>query len=204
MLQMKGFAMIKMIIMGPPGSGKGTQAARIAELFEIPAISTGDIFRQNIAELTPLGIESKQYIDNGDLVPDDLTNDMVRDRLGNPDVKNGFLLDGYPRTPQQVGELDSMLAIENQHLTAALLLTADDEELVKRLLDRAKVTGRSDDTDLVIRHRLDLYHEQTEPVVAMYAERGLLLTVNGDGEVDEVTERILAHIQKPPLVLSGQ
>ncbi|WP_416429839.1 adenylate kinase [Paenarthrobacter nicotinovorans] len=193
-----------MIIMGPPGSGKGTQAARIAELFEIPAISTGDIFRQNIAELTPLGIESKQYIDNGDLVPDDLTNDMVRDRLGNPDVKNGFLLDGYPRTPQQVGELDSMLAIENQHLTAALLLTADDEELVKRLLDRAKVTGRSDDTDLVIRHRLDLYHEQTEPVVAMYAERGLLLTVNGDGEVDEVTERILAHIQKPPLVLSGQ
>jgi len=204
MLQMKGFAMIKMIIMGPPGSGKGTQAARIAEWFEIPAISTGDIFRQNIAELTPLGIESKQYIDNGDLVPDDLTNDMVRDRLGNPDVKNGFLLDGYPRTPQQVGELDSMLAIENQHLTAALLLTADDKELVKRLLDRAKVTGRSDDTDLVIRHRLDLYHEQTEPVVAMYAERGLLLTVNGDGEVDEVTERILAHIQKPPLLLSGQ
>jgi len=204
MLQMKGFAMIKMIIMGPPGSGKGTQSARIAECFRIPAISTGDIFRQNIAKLTPLGIESKQYIDNGDLVPNVLTNQMVRDRLGYPDVKNGFLLDGYPRTPQQVGELDSMLASENQNLTAAVLLTADDEELVKRLLARAKVTGRSDDTEVVIRHRLDLYHEQTEPVVNMYAERGLLLSVNGAGEVDEVTERILAQIQKPPVVLIGR
>jgi len=196
--------MTKMIIIGPPGSGKGTQAARIAEWLGIPAISTGDIFRENMAKLTPLGIESKQYIDNGDLVPDSLTNQMVRDRLGYSDVENGFLLDGYPRTPQQVGELDSMLASENEHLTAALLLTADDEELVKRLLDRAKVTGRSDDTDVVIRHRLDLYHEQTEPVVAMYAERGLLLSVNGDGEVDEVTERILAQVQKPPVVLIGR
>ncbi|WP_416416277.1 adenylate kinase [Paenarthrobacter aromaticivorans] len=187
--------MIKMIIMGPPGSGKGTQAARIAELIGIPTISTGEIFRQNIAKLTPLGIKSKQYIDNGDFVPDVLTNQMVRDRLGNPDVRNGFLLDGYPRTPQQVGELDSMLAKENQHLTATLLLTADDEELLKRLLERAKVTGRSDDTEAVIRHRLDLYHEQTEPVVALYAERGLLLPVDGDGEVDEVTGRILAHIE---------
>ena len=196
--------MIKMIIMGPPGSGKGTQSARIAEWLRIPAISTGDIFRQNIAKLTPLGIESKQYIDNGDLVPDVLTNQMVRDRLGYPDVKNGFLLDGYPRTPQQVGELDSMLASENQNLTAAVLLTADDEELVKRLLARAKVTGRSDDTEVVIRHRLDLYHEQTEPVVNMYAERGLLLPVNGAGEVDEVTERIVAQLQKLPVVHMGR
>lgn len=204
MLQMKGFAMIRMIILGPPGSGKGTQAARIAELLGIPTISTGDIFRQNIAKLTPLGIKSKQYIDNGDFVPDVLTNQMVRDRLGNPDVRKGFLLDGYPRTPQQVGELDGMLANENQHLNAALLLTADDEELVKRLLDRAKVTGRSDDTEIVIRHRLDLYHEQTVPVVAMYAKRGLLLTVKGDGEVDEVTERILARIQRPTVVPIGR
>ncbi|QSZ51873.1 adenylate kinase [Paenarthrobacter ureafaciens] len=193
--------MIKMILMGPPGSGKGTQAARIAEWLGVPAISTGDIFRQNMAKLTSLGIKSKQYIDNGDLVPDAVTNQMVRERLGYPDVKNGFLLDGYPRTPQQVGELDSMLANGNEHLNAVLLLTADDGELVKRLLDRAKVTGRSDDTEVVIRHRLDLYHEQTQPVVAMYAERGLLLSINGVGEVDEVTERILTQLQKPSIAL---
>ena len=204
MFQMKGFAMTKMIILGPPGSGKGTQGARIAEWLGIPAISTGEIFRQNITKLTPLGFESKQYIDNGDLVPDRLTNQMVHDRLGYPDVKDGFLLDGYPRTPQQVGELDSMLANENQYLDAALLLTADDGELVRRLLGRAKVTGRSDDTEVVIRHRLDLYHEQTEPVVAMYVERGLLLTVNGDGDVDEVTEKILAHIQRPTIIPIGR
>ena len=196
--------MIRMIILGPPGSGKGTQAARIAELLGIPTISTGDIFRQNIAKLTPLGIKSKHYIDNGDFVPDVLTNQMVRDRLGNPDVREGFLLDGYPRTPQQVGELDSMLANENQYLDAALLLTADDGELVRRLLGRAKVTGRSDDTEVVIRHRLDLYHEQTESVVAMYAERDLLLTVKGDGDVDEVTEKILAHIQRPTIIPIGR
>ncbi|WOC63056.1 adenylate kinase [Paenarthrobacter sp. AT5] len=190
-----------MILMGPPGSGKGTQAARIAEWLGVPAISTGDIFRQNMAKLTSLGIKSKQYIDNGDLVPDAVTNQMVRERLGYPDVKNGFLLDGYPRTPQQVGELDSMLANGNEHLNAVLLLTADDGELVKRLLDRAKVTGRSDDTEVVIRHRLDLYHEQTQPVVAMYAERGLLLSINGVGEVDEVTERILTQLQKPSIAL---
>jgi len=193
--------MIKMILMGPPGSGKGTQAARIAEWLGVPAISTGDIFRQNMAKLTSLGIKSKQYIDNGDLVPDAVTNQMVRERLGYPDVKNGFLLDGYPRTPQQVGELDSMLANGNEHLNAVLLLTADDGELVKRLLDRARVTGRSDDTEVVIRHRLDLYHEQTQPVVAMYAERGLLLSINGVGEVDEVTERILTQLQKPSIAL---
>ena len=188
--------MISMIVMGPPGSGKGTQAARISERLAVPAISTGDIFRQNITDQTLLGVESRKYIDNGDFVPDSLTNRMVRDRLGKPDVIDGFLLDGYPRTTAQVAELDDILENENQHLDAALLLTADDEELVNRLLDRAKVTGRSDDTEVVIRHRLDLYHQQTEPVVALYAARGLLVTVGGHGEVDDVTNRIMTQIEE--------
>lgn len=185
-----------MIVMGPPGSGKGTQAARISERLAVPAISTGDIFRQNITDQTPLGVESRKYIDNGDFVPDSLTNRMVRDRLGKPDVIDGFLLDGYPRTTAQVAELDDILENENQHLDAALLLTADDEELVNRLLDRAKVTGRSDDTEVVIRHRLDLYHQQTDAVVALYAARGLLVTVGGHGEVDDVANRIMTQIEE--------
>lgn len=188
--------MSRMIVIGPPGSGKGTQAGRISGRLGVPAISTGDIFRQNITDLTPLGVESKQYIDNGDFVPDGLTNRMVRDRLENPDAMEGFLLDGYPRTTAQVTELDDILAHENRYLNAALLLTAEDEELVSRLLYRAKVTGRSDDTEVVIRHRLDLYHQQTEPVIAIYARRGILVTVKGNGGIDEVTDRIMTRIEK--------
>ncbi|MCY1204915.1 adenylate kinase [compost metagenome] len=188
--------MSRMIVIGPPGSGKGTQAGRISGRLGVPAISTGDIFRQNITDLTPLGVESKQYIDNGDFVPDGLTNRMVRDRLENPDAMEGFLLDGYPRTTAQVTELDDILAHENRYLNAALLLTAEDEELVSRLLYRAKVTGRSDDTEVVIRHRLDLYHQQTEPVIAIYAGRGILVTVKGNGGIDEVTDRIMTRIEK--------
>lgn len=196
--------MVRMIIMGPPGSGKGTQAARISKLLGVPAISTGDIFRQNIADQTPLGIESKKYIDNGDFVPDGLTNRMVRDRLGNPDVVDGFLLDGYPRTTAQVAELHDILEQEDRYLDGALLLTADDEELVKRLLVRAKQTGRSDDTEAVIRHRLDLYHRQTEPVVTMYAARALLMTVVGHGGVDEVTERIITQLEGSAIASMAQ
>lgn len=196
--------MVRMIIMGPPGSGKGTQAARISKLLGVPAISTGDIFRQNIADQTPLGIESKKYIDNGDFVPDGLTNRMVRDRLGNPDVVDGFLLDGYPRTTAQVAELHDILEQEDRYLDGALLLTADDEELVKRLLVRAKQTGRSDDTEAVIRHRLDLYHRQTEPVVTMYAARALLMTVVGHGGVDEVTERIISQLEGSAIASMAQ
>lgn len=186
--------MIRMVLMGPPGSGKGTQAARISARFGVPSISTGDIFRQNMTDLTPLGIGSKKYIDNGDFVPDGLTNRMVRDRLGHPDVANGFLLDGYPRTTAQIAELDDIVAHANHCLDAALLLTANDEELVTRLLDRAKLSGRSDDTELVIRHRLELYRQQTEPVAEIYDARGILLTVRGDGGIDEVTDRIATQI----------
>ncbi|WP_336712317.1 adenylate kinase [Arthrobacter sp. USHLN218] len=183
--------MTKMLIIGPPGSGKGTQASRISERLGIVAISTGDIFRANVKEETPLGIEAKKYIDKGDFVPDSVTNNMVRDRLKQDDVEPGFLLDGYPRTTAQVEELDSILADSEDSLDVVLQLTADDEELVKRLLSRAELEGRADDNETVIRHRLDLYHEQTEAVVARYAERGILTKVDGIGPIDEVTDRIM-------------
>lgn len=183
--------MPRMLIIGPPGSGKGTQAERISERLGVVAISTGDIFRSNVKSETPLGVEAKKYMDAGDLVPDRVTNKMVRDRLGESDVDDGFLLDGYPRTTAQIDYLDEILATRNQRLDVVLQLTADDGELMARLLGRAKETRRNDDTEAVIRHRLDLYHEQTEAVVAKYAERAILTRVEGIGTVDEVTERVI-------------
>ncbi|MCW2132078.1 adenylate kinase [Arthrobacter sp. VKM Ac-2550] len=183
--------MTKMLIIGPPGSGKGTQASRISERLGIVAISTGDIFRANVKEETPLGLEAKKYIDKGDFVPDSVTNNMVRDRLSKDDVEPGFLLDGYPRTTAQVDELDSILAESEDQLDVVLQLTADDEELVKRLLGRAEQEGRADDNETVIRHRLDLYHEQTEAVVSRYQGRGIVAKVDGLGAIDDVTNRIM-------------
>jgi adenylate kinase len=183
--------MPRMLIIGPPGSGKGTQAERISGRLGVLPISTGDIFRANVKSETPLGVEAKKYMDAGDFVPDSVTNKMVRDRLGESDIEDGFLLDGYPRTTAQVDYLDAILADGNQRLGVVVQLTADDEELVARLLGRAKQTGRSDDNEAVIRHRLDLYHRQTEAVVAKYAERGILTRVNGIGTIHEVTERVI-------------
>ncbi|TSE14430.1 adenylate kinase [Arthrobacter sp. KBS0703] len=191
--------MTRMLIIGPPGSGKGTQAERISERLGVVAISTGDIFRAHVKGGTPLGIEARKYMDAGDFVPDSVTNEMVRSRLSEDDVENGFLLDGYPRTACQVDYLDEALAQGGQQLDVVLQLTADDEELVTRLLGRAKDTGRSDDNEAVIRHRLDLYHEQTEAVVAKYAERGALTRVDGAGGIDEVTNRVLDAIATAPL-----
>lgn len=187
--------MTRMLIIGPPGSGKGTQASRISERLGIVAISTGDIFRANVKEETPLGLEAKKYIDNGDFVPDSVTNNMVRDRLSQPDVEAGFLLDGYPRTTAQVEELDRILDENGQKLDVVLQLTADDEELVRRLLSRAELEGRADDNETVIRHRLDLYHEQTEAVVSRYADRGIVAKVDGIGEIDAVTRRIMEALK---------
>ena len=188
--------MTRMLIIGPPGSGKGTQAERICGELNIVAISTGDIFRANVKGETPLGLEAKKYMDNGDFVPDSVTNRMVRDRLAQSDVAEGFLLDGYPRTSPQVDELDDILAAADASLDVVVQLTADDEELVKRLLGRSLETGRSDDTEAVIRHRLDLYREQTEVVVSRYAERGILAKVDGLGEMDDVTSRVMEAIKK--------
>lgn len=189
--------MTRMLIIGPPGSGKGTQAERISERLGVVAISTGDIFRANVKGGTPLGIEAKKYMDAGDFVPDRVTNEMVRSRLCQDDVEDGFLLDGYPRTTAQVDYLDEVLARGGQPLDVVLQLTADDDELVHRLLGRAKETGRSDDNEAVIRHRLDLYHEQTEAVVAKYAERGILGKVDGHGGIEEVTDRVMSIIDNP-------
>lgn len=186
--------MTRLLIVGPPGSGKGTQAARIGSRLGVVAISTGDIFRENVKEMTPLGVEAKKYMDAGDYVPDSVTNEMVRDRLGQPDVADGFLLDGYPRTLAQVAELDDILLAGGRRLDAVLLLSADNDELVARLLKRAEIEGRADDTEEVIRHRLGVYHEQTEEVVAAYRERGLVKEVDGLGELDQVTDRIMAAL----------
>ena len=191
--------MTRLLIVGPPGSGKGTQAARITDQLGVVAISTGDIFRANVKEMTPLGVEAKKYMDSGDYVPDSVTNAMVRDRLAQEDVADGFLLDGYPRTVAQVAELDDILSSNGQSLDAVVLLTADEDELVARLLNRAQTEGRADDTEDVIRHRLNVYTEQTQDVVAAYRDRGLVREVDGLGELDEVTGRIMSVLKSSPV-----
>lgn len=185
---------MRLIIMGPPGAGKGTQATVVAERYSIPAISTGDIFRANVSEGTELGREAKRYMDAGEYVPDEVTNAMVRDRIAQADCSNGFLLDGYPRTVAQVRELDGMLESSGDRLDAALVLTVDEDELVQRLLHRAEVEGRTDDTEEVVRRRQEVYAEQTAPLIEVYEERGKLVRVDGMGEVDEVTARIFAAL----------
>jgi adenylate kinase len=182
---------MRLVILGPPGAGKGTQAKRIAAKFDIPAISTGDIFRANIAERTELGLLVDEIVKAGKYVPDEVTNDLVRNRLLEDDCEGGFLLDGYPRTSAQVIELDAILASRDHAVDVVLELTVDVDEVVKRLHKRAETEGRPDDTEDVIRHRQDVYVEQTAPLVNVYSDRGLLVKVDGMGEVDEVTERIL-------------
>lgn len=182
--------------MGPPGAGKGTQAKVISDRLGVPAISTGDIFRANVSKGTPLGLEAKRYMDAGDYVPDEVTNAMVHDRLTQEDTAAGFLLDGYPRTVAQVEELDTMLGGSGRALDAVVVLTVQDEEVVQRLLHRAEIEGRADDTEEVIRHRQDVYNEQTAPLIEVYAQRGLLVEVDGMGTVDEVTERVFAALDK--------
>ncbi len=181
----------RMVLLGPPGAGKGTQAARIAERLGIPAISTGDIFRANVAGATELGTQAKAYMDKGEYVPDSITNAMVADRIAQADCENGFLLDGYPRTTAQVGELDSMLKDSGLALDVVVEITADAEAVVARLLKRAGEQGRADDTEPVIRRRLGVYAESTAPLADLYAERDLLVQVDGMGEIDVVTGRIM-------------
>ena len=189
---------MRLILMGPPGAGKGTQAQHIADHFGIPAISTGDIFRANVSQRTELGLEAKRYMDAGEYVPDEITNRMVRNRIDEPDAASGFLLDGYPRTLAQVEELDRMIAFTGHSLDAAVVLTADQDELVKRLLHRAEVEGRTDDTEEVIRRRQEVYAEQTEPLIEVYRARGILLEVDGMGEVEEVRQRIFDALDAVP------
>jgi adenylate kinase len=180
--------------MGPPGAGKGTQAQVVAARYNIPAISTGDIFRQNVSDGTELGLEAKRFMDAGEYVPDSVTNLMVRNRIDEEDAAKGFLLDGYPRTLAQVDELDGMIAFTGHRLDAVVVLAVDPEELVRRLTARAATEGRTDDTEDVIRRRQEVYAEQTEPLIEVYRGRGILLEVDGAGEVDEVTARIFGAL----------
>ena len=182
---------MRMILMGPPGAGKGTQAQVVAERYSIPAISTGDIFRKNVSEGTELGIQAQRFMDAGEYVPDELTNLMVRNRIDEPDADRGFLLDGYPRTLAQVEELDGMIKHTGHVLDAVVVLTVDKEELVQRLLQRAETEGRADDTEDVVRRRQEVYHDQTAPLIDVYRDRGLMIEVDGMGEVDEVSKRVL-------------
>jgi adenylate kinase len=194
---------MRLILMGPPGAGKGTQAKVIAERLGIPAISTGDIFRANVSQQTPLGVEAKRYMDAGDYVPDEVTNAMVRSRIAEPDAAPGFLLDGYPRTVAQVEELDSMLADAHQSIDAVVVLTVDQDEVVQRLLKRAEIEGRADDTEDVIRRRQEIYTEQTAPLIEVYAGRDLLVEVDGMGSVDEVSSRVFAALDSDDDAAAG-
>ena len=189
---------MRLIIMGPPGAGKGTQAKFIADHFGIPAISTGDIFRANVTQGTELGVEAKRYMDAGEYVPDEVTNLMVRNRIDEPDAANGFLLDGYPRTLAQVEELDGMIKHTGHSLDAVVVLTVNQDEVVERLLQRAETDGRADDTEEVIRRRQEIYSEQTEPLIGVYRDRGILVEVDGMGEIDEVTSRIFDALDVVP------
>jgi len=176
----------RLLLIGPPGAGKGTQAAKLSEALHIPAISTGDIFRHNVKNETPLGLKAKEYMDAGDNVPDSLTNDLITDRLEQDDCSGGFLLDGYPRTTDQVRHLDGFLA---EHGTSL-------DVVVERLRKRAMDQGRSDDDESVVRHRLEVYGEQTAPLIDVYGSRGLVVAIDGLGEISEVTGRIMDKLSE--------
>nr|WP_207891603.1 adenylate kinase [Phorcysia thermohydrogeniphila] len=178
---------MKVVFLGPPGAGKGTQAVRIAEKYNVPHISTGDILRAAVKEGTELGKLAKSYMDRGELVPDEVIIGIIRERLSQPDVKErGFILDGFPRTIAQAEALDELLKELQLPLDKVIYLNVDDEEIVKRLLAR----GRADDTEDVIRNRLKVYREQTAPLVDYYTEKGLLVEICGVGEIEEITKKI--------------
>lgn len=181
---------MRLIILGPPGAGKGTQAERLAADRGIPHISTGDIFRSNIKNETPLGRQVKDILDSGGYVPDEVTDQIVADRLTEPDAAEGFLLDGYPRTMPQVVSLDALLQERDTSLDGVLQLTVDEDEVVGRLLKRAESSGRSDDSEAVIRERLAIYNSETAPLAEYYARQSRLIAVDGLGEIDEVAARI--------------
>jgi adenylate kinase len=196
-------ASARLLIVGPQGSGKGTQGVRIAESYGVPVVSTGDMFRANIKEGTPLGQQVTAILDKGDLVPDELTSEIVRDRLSQDDAANGFLLDGYPRNTAQVAHLDDFLAARGESLDAVILLDVPREESIARLGLRAAEQGRSDDTDDAIAHRLDIYEKETSPIIEVYSARGIVDRIDGVGSLDEITDRISAALTARGLRLAA-
>jgi adenylate kinase len=192
----------RLLLIGPPGAGKGTQAVRLAGVYAIPAISTGDIFRINVKNETELGKQAKAFMDAGDNVPDSLTNELIRSRLAEQDAQDGFLLDGYPRTADQVRELDEYLASHGNQLDAVVELVADPDVVIERLRKRATEQGRSDDDESVVRHRLEVYREQTAPLIDIYDARAVLVKVDAIGEIDDVTRRIVEALSARGLTSS--
>lgn len=184
----------RLLLVGPPGAGKGTQALALSQAFGVPAISTGDIFRANVKNETPLGVQAKAFMDAGNNVPDSLTNDLITDRLANEDCAGGFLLDGYPRTTDQVRHLDAFLSDHSVSLDAVVQLVADADVVVARCCNRALEQGRSDDNETVVRHRLEIYEEQTAPLIDVYLQRGKVLAIDGIGEIADVTARIISAL----------
>ncbi|MDT5208804.1 MAG: adenylate kinase [Mycobacterium sp.] len=182
---------MRVVLLGPPGAGKGTQALKLSEKLGIPQISTGDLFRKNISEGTPLGIEAKRYLDAGDLVPSELTNKLVEDRIEQPDAVDGFILDGYPRSVEQAQALDEMLKNHNTKLDAVLEFAVSEAELLERLKSR----GRADDTEEVIHNRMQVYRDETEPLLEYYSHNNLQ-SVNAVGALDEVFARALRALGK--------
>ncbi|MHA6792729.1 adenylate kinase [Pseudonocardia bannensis] len=175
---------MRLVLVGPPGAGKGTQAERLAERLDVPHISTGDLFRANLRDETPLGVEAKRYMDAGELVPDEVTVGMVRDRLADPDAAKGFILDGFPRTAAQAEALAALLAENGTELDAVVEFAVSDDVVVQRLLGR----GRSDDTEDVIRRRQEVYRQDTTPLLDFYSDR--LVSVDAVGSVEEITDRV--------------
>ena len=195
---------MRLLIMGPPGAGKGTQAQRVAQHYEIPAISTGDIFRAMKTSDTPLARQLRAIMDSGGYVSDQITNAIVAERLAESDCAAGFLLDGYPRTLQQVEALDEFLARSGQSLDAVISLLAEVDEVVDRLLKRAEIEGRSDDTAETIRRRQAIFAQETEPLLEVYRDRGLLVEVDGLGAVEEVSARLFAALDSRHNELAAQ
>ena len=182
---------MRIVLLGPPGSGKGTQAARLKDRLNVPHISTGDLLRAAVKAGTPLGLQAKAAMDAGELVSDELMLGLIEERLGQDDIAAGYILDGYPRNLAQAEALDTVLDRLGQPVDKALALTVDEEQIVQRLAKRAAEEGRSDDTEEVVRNRLAVYREQTAPVTGYYDERSLLVEVDGMGEIDEITRRLL-------------
>lgn len=189
--------MFRALLLAPPGSGKGTQGQRLADRHGVPHLATGDLLRRHVADGTPLGVAAKEYMDGGGLVPDAVVIDMILEELGGTDPMKDFLLDGFPRTVRQARAAYEWGAAMDRTFDAVIMLEVPEEELVRRLIERGRDSGRSDDTEDVIRHRLQVYEENTAPLVEFYEERGILIRVDGIGTIDEVTDRIeerLTHL----------
>ncbi len=191
---------MRLVLLGAPGSGKGTQAARLKTHLQVPHISTGDLLRAEVAAGSPLGMQAKEIMARGDLVSDDILLGMLEERVSRDDTRNGFILDGYPRNLAQAGALDQLLVRIGQPMDAAVQLEVDNELLIERLAGRAKAEGRADDNPESVRKRLSVYDEQTAPVIEFYRQHGQLTVVDGVGSLDQVFHRIVEAISPPPPV----